>query len=78
MTPSRFEFEHGYTPCIFTLGEGMCPYSGKPDACEKTIEDCRRLGCIEHFGGMQSMDPDVNRAQLAKLMAKLTKTSPAG
>lgn len=41
-------------PCAFTFGDARCGYTGKIDpgeSCDGSIDDCRRHGNEERFGG---------------------------
>ncbi len=70
MKPTAFEIEHGYTPCFFRLGRDGCRYTGQPDECAKTIEDCKRLGQFLYFGGSPTHDPEVIKARAAVRIAE--------
>ncbi len=67
---SRFEIEHGYTPCPFTFGESPCGYAGEARECAKTIEDCRKHGQIKRFGGYPSSNLEVIATRCAVRLAE--------
>ena len=68
--PTRFEIEHGYTPCRHRFGDRACGYNGSAEDCDKTIADCRRHGRLERFGGFPSQSEGVIAARAAKRVAE--------
>ena len=44
--------------CQYIYKDACCGYKGEIETCDMSLEDCKRHGNIQRFGGFPTLDND--------------------